>query len=239
VPAGKLSERARREENSVALPEPAARRTRRQLSAEATRRKLLSAGIEQFSRRPYSEVTVGDIAGAAGVSHGLLAHHFPGKHGLYLEVLQEADAQLRLAQATDPGAPPGTRIRGRLLGHLDYLGRHPDLALNLILPGAAAGPEAWEAFEAARWQGIGELCALLGLDHERPAVRLAMRSYVGSSDQLAVQWLSTGRPCSSEQVVDALLDLLAGALRSARRLDPTVEVAGALRTLGRHDGDTS
>ena len=220
----------------MALREPGERRTRRQLSAEETRRKLLAAGMDQFSRRAYSEVTVGDIASAAGVSHGLLAHHFEGKHGLYLEVLHEANEQLRIAQATDPTNPPGARIRQRLRGHLDYLCENADLALNLILPGASAGPEAWDAFEAARWKGIGELCALLGLDPARPAVRLAMRSYVGSSDQLAVQWLSTGRRYTSDQVVEALLDLLAGALHGARHLDSMVDVAAALQVLERQSG---
>jgi AcrR family transcriptional regulator len=217
----------------VSISHQSTRRTRRQISAEETRRKLLAAGMEQFSRRPYAEVTVGDIARTAGVSHGLLAHHFESKHGLYVVVLQEANAQLRVMQATDPAAPPGERIRQRLRGHLEYLGVHPDLALNLILPGAGAGPEAWEAFEAARWTGICELCGMLGLDSRSAAVRLSMRSYVGASDQLAVHWLREGRSCPPELVVEAMLDLLAGGLRCAQRLDPAVEVDDALHLVGR------
>jgi AcrR family transcriptional regulator len=217
----------------VSVGEQHRHRTRRQVSAEETRRKLLAAGMDQFSRRPYAEVTVGDIARTAGVSHGLLAHHFESKHGLYVEVLREANAQLRAMHATDPAAPPGERIRQRLRGHLEYLSAHPDLALNLILPGAAAGPEAWEAFEAARWTGICELCGMLGLDPRLPAVRLSVRSYVAAGDQLAVQWLQDDCSCSPELVVEAMLDLLVGALRCARRLAPAVEVDDAMQILGR------
>ncbi|MEU4673505.1 helix-turn-helix domain-containing protein [Amycolatopsis sp. NPDC023774] len=36
----------------------------------ADRQKLLEAALAEFSRRPYAEVTVGDIARTAGVAHG-------------------------------------------------------------------------------------------------------------------------------------------------------------------------
>ena len=46
------------------------------------RAKLITVALEHFATRPYDEVTVGEIARAAGVAHGLLFHYFDSKRGL-------------------------------------------------------------------------------------------------------------------------------------------------------------
>lgn len=61
---------------------PARPLTKRAIAAELTRRKLLDTALDLYSRHKFTEVTIRDIAGAAGVAHGLLSHHFGGKEGL-------------------------------------------------------------------------------------------------------------------------------------------------------------
>ena len=64
------------------------RRTRR-LSDER-REELLRAGVELFSARSYDEVSIDEIAGAVGISRGLLYHYFPSKRDFYVAGLRRA-----------------------------------------------------------------------------------------------------------------------------------------------------
>ena len=56
---------------------------RRKQDAERTRRLLLDAATEEFSRHGYDGARVTRIAAAAGVGHQLITYHFGGKKGLY------------------------------------------------------------------------------------------------------------------------------------------------------------
>ncbi|MFD5663256.1 TetR/AcrR family transcriptional regulator, partial [Streptomyces hirsutus] len=123
----------------MAPPEAGKPPTRRQLAAQETRQKLLRAALENFSRRPYGEVTVGDIARTAGVAHGLLSHHFKGKESLYAEAVREVDQQLRTATEFASEGPVVDRLRRHFTAHLVFLSEHEDIALNLILRRAQGG----------------------------------------------------------------------------------------------------
>jgi AcrR family transcriptional regulator len=48
------------------------------------RRQILHAATGLFLRRPYSQVSISDIAEEAGVARGLLHHYFDSKRDLYL-----------------------------------------------------------------------------------------------------------------------------------------------------------
>jgi len=204
--------------------------TKRQAAAEQTRQRLLAAATEQFSRRPYAEVTVGDIARAAGVSQGLLAHHFESKCGAYLATLREARRGLGTLPATRPDLPPGARLRLYWEGHFGYLAAHPDLALNLILPHAGT-PEAAAEFDAARREGHHDMCLVLGLDPEDPAVTMALRAFGDGVDRLTADWLRAGQPFTVQVLVESGIQLLAGALRTLPVIDPDTRVDEALRLL--------
>lgn len=205
--------------------------TRRRLAAEETRRKILAAALDQFSRRPFGEVTVGEIARTAGVAHGLLSHHFRGKDGLYAEVLQEATRLLRKAQRSDPDAPPHIRIRQRIHSHLSYLAKHPKVALNLVLAGTNGTSEAHEVFESERRDGNRVIAEMIGLPPDDEAVRLAMRSFTAAVDDLTVRWLREGRPFDADRVTEASMDLLAGGVRAARALNPELDITATLSLL--------
>lgn len=54
----------------------------------ATREKLLSAAIEQFSEHGYDGASIRNIARAAGANAALVSYHFGGKEQLYHELLR-------------------------------------------------------------------------------------------------------------------------------------------------------
>ncbi|MFI7437366.1 TetR family transcriptional regulator [Micromonospora haikouensis] len=204
--------------------------TKRQAAAEQTRQRLLAAAMAEFSRRPYAEVTVGDIARAAGVSQGLLAHHFDNKCGAYLAALRTARRGLGSLPATRPDLPPGARIRRYWEGHFTYLADHPDLALNLVLSDSGT-PEGTAEFEAARREGLHDLCLILGLDPDNPAVAMALRAFGDGVDRLTVEWLRAGQPFTVPVLVEASIQLLVGAVRALPLMDPGIRVDKAVRLL--------
>ncbi|QYN19376.1 TetR/AcrR family transcriptional regulator [Amycolatopsis sp. DSM 110486] len=200
--------------------------TARQAAAEQTRQKLLEAALAEFSRRPYAEVTVGDIARAAGVAHGLVSHHFQGKQGAYVAAVAEVYEQLREAEEAEQPTTVPDRIRARFRGFVTFLAAHPDMALNLVL---AAGRDP--AFAGLRDRNLRVLAGLLGLDPDRPAVAAALRSFADGAERLTADWLRADRPFGLDALVEAFCALLAGALRGAHELDPALDVTKALAHL--------
>lgn len=54
---------------------------------EKRRQEILFAGLDLFIRKGYTGTTIKDIAGAVGMSVGLLFHYFTSKEELYLELV--------------------------------------------------------------------------------------------------------------------------------------------------------
>ncbi|HEY8502777.1 MAG TPA: helix-turn-helix domain-containing protein, partial [Solirubrobacterales bacterium] len=75
---------------------------RSRMSTDARREQLLAAGTDLLGRRPYDEVSIGEIAAAAGVSKGLLYHYFPTKKDFVLAALRRGEDELSQLTAPDP-----------------------------------------------------------------------------------------------------------------------------------------
>lgn len=72
--------------------------TRRAQGAESTRRRVAAAALELFMERDYEEVTLNEIARAAGVSHQTVLNHCRSKAGVVLasgELFSEQVAELQ------------------------------------------------------------------------------------------------------------------------------------------------
>jgi AcrR family transcriptional regulator len=203
----------------------------RAAQAAETRQRLLAAAVELFSAHSYDEVAASDIAKAAGVAHGLLFHYFGNKRGIYLEAIREAVDQLDEAFSFEAGLPPAQQLRRALASNLRYLSRRRGLALRLVLGGRGADPQAWEVFEAGRWRAISATWAMLGLDPDNHALRITGRAAVAAIDEATVYWLNDKRRFAIDSMVEYMVELLAGALRSAATLDPALDTAEAVESL--------
>lgn len=209
----------------------AGRTTARAARASETRQRLVAAAVRLFSDAGYEEVAVAEVARAAGVAHGLLFHYFGSKRGIYLEAMRAAARELNDSFVVRPELPPALQLSEALAAHLRHLATHRGLALRLVLGGRGADPEAWQEFEAARWRAIEWAATLLGLDAQRPALRLAGRAVVGAIDEATVFWLRHGEPFELAALVDWMIEMATSALRAAARLDPELDVDAALRSV--------
>lgn len=198
--------------------------------AAATRHKLLDAAIEQFLDKPYDEVSVHDLAEAAGVAYGLVAHHFGNKRGIHQEAMREIAR--RLEQGPPPPGPARCRIRHLTRGHVESIQRNPAAYLGLVL---GADPDSRAIIDSSRRLALRLIAEILDVDPERPAVRLVLRSWLGTVLETAASWLQDGCPFPADDVIELLMASLAGLLRQAARLDPAFDPSPVLAALDRPD----
>ena len=67
---------------------------------------MLDAANDLFAERGYEEVSVEDIARAAGVTRGLVHHYFGGRTEVYLALLERLDAIREETLRPPGGAAP-------------------------------------------------------------------------------------------------------------------------------------
>src|SRR3954453_23620613 len=78
------------------------------------RAKLLDAAIDHIAQRGISDLSLRELATAIGSSHRMLIHHFGGREGLLVAVVQAVEQHQRdLLEdiAPDPMATPGDAMR--------------------------------------------------------------------------------------------------------------------------------
>ena len=170
------------------------------------RRQLIEAALEVFGERDYDEVSVDEVADAAGVSHGLVFQYFGSKKGLYVACLQPLIEFFRERIEPDPDLVPIERLRSGLRNYADLISEHPAGYRSLMTRGTGFS-EVREGLERARWQRVTRLAEGMGLDPNRPAVRVGLRSWIAYVDTAMLTWLDQGAPDR-----DALVELLVRAL---------------------------
>lgn len=69
-------------------------------AVEATRARLIQAGLEAFGAHAYDDVTIAAVAAAAGVSHQTLLNHFGTKEGLYLALVDSVGDEIAQLRST-------------------------------------------------------------------------------------------------------------------------------------------
>lgn len=91
------------------------------------RNTILEAALAAFAEHGFHGATMRNIADAAGVSQGLLHHHFGGKDGLWRLIGEKITADFldHMAKGVDPTSRPEEGIRAMLRSYLNYWKRHP------------------------------------------------------------------------------------------------------------------
>jgi AcrR family transcriptional regulator len=185
---------------------------RTRLPIDERRRQLIAAGLELFATRPYGQVGMGDVARAAGVSHGLAFHYFGDKRGLYLEVLRTVTDQLVAATAPAPNTTPLEQLYAGLRAHVDFAAYY-EQAYTTFLHGAhGADDEVELIIERARSRGLHHVLDALGVSAPSPRLEIALRGWQSFNEGAIVAWLKDRRLPRAE-----LLDMLAAALADALR----------------------
>ena len=131
----------------------------------ATRRRILEAARDCFSRAGFEAATTRDIAAAAGIAAGTLFNYFPAKEAIAMALVAEA---LGEARRQFEGRPSGESLEEDLFAliaaelrglrpHRGYLRPVLETALS-PLARAEASPEG-EAIRVEHLETVGRLIA--------------------------------------------------------------------------------
>lgn len=179
------------------------------------REQLLEIALEQFLARDYEDVSVDDIASAAGVSHGLVFQYFGSKKDLYVASLEPL---LTGFQERARGAPEeltdGERLRHAIGSYFDDARAHP-AGYRSLMAGGGGFREVFDRIEAQRWSGIELIAAVSGLDAERADVRAVLRGWVGFLEGAILASLER-EDADREALVDAAVAVFAAGLAALR-----------------------
>ncbi len=122
------------------------------LSTSAKGRVALVA-IREFGRRPFDDVSVGELSSAAGVTTGVLYHHFGSKLGLYTFVRRDVEQRLfdRMEGArASVGGDPSAAANAALVVAFDFVVRE-ELAHLLDVPPSRSEPDRMTEAVASYW----------------------------------------------------------------------------------------
>jgi AcrR family transcriptional regulator len=139
------------------------------MSTDERREQLLSAGVELLERRAYDEVSIEEIAEAAGVSKGLLYHYFPTKKDFILAALSRGQGELAERLRPDPDLDPAAQLDAGLDAFLDYVEKHPAAYTSIFRRGGGGDPDIAAFIDAARAEQMEMMLAGLARWRDAPA----------------------------------------------------------------------
>jgi AcrR family transcriptional regulator len=141
---------------------------------QVIRERLLQAGREALPRTGFRRTSVGSLTRAAGISKGAFYGFFDSKEALFVELLREAEGELRgrlQALVDDEGQSPASRLRGVVELLFAALSDHPILVAltdpeelawleRALPPGAlAAAQEDDDRWFGALWEQLVQIGA--------------------------------------------------------------------------------
>lgn len=190
---------------------------------EATRQRIVEAGIRAFVDRGFHDATIADVVRESGLSVGAIYSYFSGKDEL-LEVCCDMALAAELDLLAADIAPART-VREKLdisIGHwFDYLDRHDEAAFIVQAFAAASTSPAIRGMLVRRRERLAAVGTMLlreGIAHgELPAwldVDAMARGFTALLDGIALQAIEEGdgfRRAAAERRATVFLDVLYAA----------------------------
>ncbi|MDP9864586.1 MULTISPECIES: TetR/AcrR family transcriptional regulator [Streptosporangium] len=190
----------------------AARPARRRLSVDRRREELMAAALELFSKRDAEDVSIDDVASAAGASRALVYHYFGGKQELYVAALKSAAAELEARLQPPGGGRPLDDLAGGLGRYFDFVEEHAAGFAALLRGGPAnRSGEIGEIVDSVRHRLFRLIMKQMRVDEPGPALRITLRSWIASVETAGLDWLEhrdIGRPGLERMLVDQMVALL-------------------------------
>ncbi|MFJ5528619.1 TetR/AcrR family transcriptional regulator [Streptomyces sp. NPDC093261] len=167
---------------------------RRRMGVEERRQQLIGVALELFSQRSPDEVSIDEIASAAGISRPLVYHYFPGKLSLYEAALKRAAEDLACRFGESHEGPLGARLL-RVMGRFfDFVDEHGPGFSALMRGGPAVGSSTTNALvDSVRQAAYDQIIAHLEIKDPPVRLELIVRSWISLAESTALIWLDGRR----------------------------------------------
>ena len=161
------------------------------LAPAERREQILDAANALFAERGYDEVSIEDIASAAGVTRGLVHHYFGGRKEVYIGLLE------RLGTMREQQLPPpvGRSARARLADDvsrwLDWTEQNRSIWLGTIAHGEdIADPDVRRVVTDLVRRAVALLAARhADIADDSPRLRYALECWTGLNRAATRRWL--------------------------------------------------
>ncbi|MFJ9976971.1 TetR/AcrR family transcriptional regulator [Streptomyces cyaneofuscatus] len=226
--------------STAAAPPPP--RAYRRLSVEERRAQLLVAALGLFAHRAPDEVSLDEVAVAAGVSRPLVYRYFPGgRQQLYEAALGSAADELKLCFTEPPVGPPTERVARVLDRYLRFVDEH-DTGFSALLRGGSVveTSRTTTIVDGVRRAAAEEILSHLGRiggigpqgtgpQSAGPRLRMMVRSWIAAVEAASLIWLDEGKQPPAAELRGWLVDHLIALLAATAATDE--ETAAVVRDL--------
>lgn len=189
---------------------------RRRMGVDERRQQLIRVALDLFSRRSPEDVSIDEVAAAAGISRPLVYHYFPGKQSLYEAALRRAADELAARFREPLEGPLGARLL-RVMGRFfDFVDEHGPGFSALMRGGPAVGSSTANAMiDGVRQAAYEQIITHLGVAEPPARLELVVRSWVSLAESTALIWLDGRRIPRAELEMQLVHDFAALAAVSA------------------------
>jgi AcrR family transcriptional regulator len=164
------------------------------MGVEERRQQLIGVALELFSRRSPDEVSIDEIAAAAGISRPLVYHYFPGKLSLYEAALTRASEDLAARFVEPHEGPLGTRLLRVMHRFFDFVDEHGPGFSALMRGGPAVGSSRTNALiDGVRQAAYVQILSHLNIENPPARLELVVRSWISLAESTALIWLEGRR----------------------------------------------
>ncbi|KUM89895.1 TetR family transcriptional regulator [Streptomyces pseudovenezuelae] len=186
------------------------------MGVEERRQQLIGVALELFARRSPDEVSIDEIAAAAGISRPLVYHYFPGKLSLYEAALKRAAEDLASRFEEPQQGSLGGRLLRVMRRFFDFVDEHGPGFSALMRGGPAVGSSATNALiDSVRQVAYEQILSHLRVTDPPARLELLIRSWISLVESTALIWLDGRRVPRAELEIQLVHDFAALAAVSA------------------------
>jgi AcrR family transcriptional regulator len=180
------------------------------MGVEERRQQLIGVALELFAQRSPDEVSIDEIAAAAGISRPLVYHYFPGKLSLYEAALKRASEDLAGRFAEPHEGPLGARLLRVMRRFFDFVDAHGPGFSALMRGGPAVGSSTTNALiDSVRQIAYEQILSHLAITDPPPRLELIVRSWISLAESTALIWLDGRRIPREELEIQLVHDFAA------------------------------
>ncbi|UNO42457.1 TetR/AcrR family transcriptional regulator [Streptomyces sp. MST-110588] len=211
---------------------------RRRMGVEERREQLIAVALDLFSHRSPQDVSIDEIAEAAGISRPLVYHYFPGKQSLYEAALRRAADELAGRFVEPHEGPLGRRLLRVMQRFFDFVDEYgpgfsalmrggPGIPMGRNAPAAAVSRTS-AMIDGVRQAAYEQIVSHLGIVSAPPRMELVVRSWISLAETTALIWLD-GRRIPRDELERQLVHDFAALAAVSAAYDE--DVAAVLRRM--------
>jgi len=183
------------------------------LDPEQRRRQILDAANALFAERAYDEVSIEDIASAAGVTRGLVHHYFGGRKEVYIALVEQLGAIREERLRRPEGRSARARVSDTVSRWLDWT--EDNRAIYLATMGRGediADPDVRRIVTDLVRRAVALLTTFhADIAEDSPRLRYALECWTGLNRAATRRWLD------GEATREATQELLSSTLEHVLR----------------------